>query len=367
MKTLISHTCRSISVMFIVLLSLLAAAAQTTDLKVAETENAAPGSENHARQTSYINNQTTLQTGANFNIAGLGTANIFNAARQYNVGGLHALSMPGTGNIFAGNGSGMSNTLGTLNTFIGDNAGVQNVSGDSNSFVGRAAGFFNTSGGNNSFIGRQAGFNNKTGSHNSFLGVQAGLVNTTGGYNTIIGAFANLGANNLSYATALGAGAIVSTNNTIVLGRSSGVDKVRIFGLGAGGSTQLCRNTNNEISTCSSSLRYKTNIAPFSSGLNLIRQLRPIRFEWKDGGMKDVGFGAEDIAAIEPLLVTYNANGEVEGVKYDRLTTVLVNAVKEQQTQIEAQQRQLKQQQAAIDGLKKLLCGQHPDAEVCRQ
>jgi hypothetical protein len=69
--------------------------------------------------------------------------------------------------------------------------------------------------------------------------------------------------------------------------------------------------------------------------------------------MKDVGFGAEDIAAVEPLLVTYNEKGEIEGVKYDRIVTVLVNAVKEQQAQ--------------IDALKKLLCGQNPDAEVCKK
>jgi hypothetical protein len=35
-------------------------------------------------------------------------------------------------------------------------------------------------------------------------------------------------------------------------------------------------------------------------------------------GPHDLGFGTEDVALIEPLLVTYNAKGEVEGVKYDR-------------------------------------------------
>ena len=101
-----------------------------------------------------------------------------------------------------------------------------------------------------------------------------------------------------------------------------------------------------------------------------MQRLRPISFEWKDGGMKDVGFSAEDVAAVEPLLVTYNDKGEVEGTKYDRISAVLVNAVKQQQGQIEAQQtqleqqqaqievqqQQLKQQQTVIDGLKKLLC-----------
>ncbi|HWT00714.1 MAG TPA: tail fiber domain-containing protein [Pyrinomonadaceae bacterium] len=157
--------------------------------------------------------------------------------------------------------------------------------------------------------------------------------------------------------------------------------KLRLAPLGGGGNNHLCRNTsNNEVSDCSSSLRYKTNIGPFSFGLNLVRRLRPIRFEWKDGGMKDVGFGAEEVAAVEPLFVTYNDKGQVEGVKYDRISVALVNAVKEQQGQIEAQQTQLKQQQAQIeaqqqqlkkqqtliDGLKKLFCQQDPKSEICR-
>ena len=37
----------------------------------------------------------------------------------------------------------------------------------------------------------------------------------------------------------------------------------------------------------------------------------------------------------------YNAAGEVEGVKYDRLSVVFVNAFKEQQTQIERQRTEL--------------------------
>lgn len=153
---------------------------------------------------------------------------------------------------------------------------------------------------------------------------------------------------------------------------ASGADAVivrgvlRVESLGTAGSTQLCLNASNQVATCSSSLRYKRNIAPLSFGLNLVQRLRPISFEWKEGGMKDVGFGAEDVATVEPSLVTYNAKGAVEGVKYDRISAVLVNAVKEQQGQIEAQQQQLKQQQTVIDELKKLLCQQNPNADVCR-
>jgi TolA-binding protein len=97
--------------------------------------------------------------------------------------------------------------------------------------------------------------------------------------------------------------------------------------------------------------------------------------------MKDVGFGAEDVARINPLFVTYNSNGEVEGVKYDRLSAAFVNAFKEQQSQIEQQQTRIEQQQKLnenqqrliesqqrqIDALKKLVCELKPTAEICKE
>ena len=89
--------------------------------------------------------------------------------------------------------------------------------------------------------------------------------------------------------------------------------------------------------------------------MSFVNRLRPISFDWKDGGMKDIGFGAEDIARIDPRFVTYNDKGEVEGVKYDRLTTVFVNALKEQQLQIEQQQKQITTQQKEIESLKQAI------------
>jgi Chaperone of endosialidase len=199
----------------------------------------------------------------------------------------------------------------------------------------------------------------------------------TGSDNVLYFGYANnaSGANSASDFTAYPLALEASGNDAVIVR-----GWLRLESLDSGGSTQICLNASNQVATCSSSLRYKKNVAPFSFGLNLVQRLRPIRFEWKDGGAKDVGFGAEDVAAVEPSLVTYNAKGEVEGVKYDRISAVLVNAVKEQQgqietqqsqlkqqqAQIEAQQQQLKQQQTVIDGLKKLLCQQDPDADICR-
>jgi hypothetical protein len=114
-----------------------------------------------------------------------------------------------------------------------------------------------------------------------------------------------------------------------------------------GGSVQVCRN-NTRLAVCSSSLRYKTAVEPFAGGLDLVRRLRPISFTWKSDGTRDLGFGAEDVATVEPLLVTRNELGQVEGVKYDRLNVVLVNAIKEQQARIERLEAQLKQVRRAV-------------------
>jgi hypothetical protein len=51
--------------------------------------------------------------------------------------------------------------------------------------------------------------------------------------------------------------------------------------------------------------------------------------------MHDFGLVAEEVASVEPMLVTHNKDGQVQGVKYERLGVVLINAIREQQTQIE--------------------------------
>jgi hypothetical protein len=361
----------------------------TTDGRMTDARTPIGGS------ASYVQNRASQQASTNFNISGDGTAggtisgNLVNATTQYNIGGGRVLGVNGTDNLFAGIAAGRINTTGNYNSFVGGRAGFSNTTGSFNSFFGRDAGFSNTTGIENSFVGLDVGLNNTTGVDNSFVGSQTGYFNTTGFDNSFVGAFAgsgnttgssntiigydgDVGSPNLTFATALGAGAVVSTSNTIALGRPDGSDFVLVPGfltipnLAVAGSTQLCRNSFNRVGTCSSSLRYKTDLAPYRSGLSVINRLRPISFTWKDGGMRDLGFGAEDVEQIDPLLVTYNKEGEVEGVKYDRINVVLVNALKEQQQQIQAQQRKNEEQQRQIESLKRLVCLSHPRAAICK-
>jgi hypothetical protein len=239
------------------------------------------------------------------------------------------------GNSFFGSNAGRDNTSGINNSFFGRNAGNNQTTGNGNSFFGSSTGGSNTTGSANSFFGSSAGSSSSTGGSNSFFGNAAGNSNTSGSNNTVIGAGADVSIGNLSFATAIGAQAVVSSSNTIVLGRSAGEDDVRVPGsiavlqLGSAGSTSICRNGSNFLATCSSSLRYKTSVEPFTGGLEVVEKLRPIRFVWKQSRIADIGFAAEEVEQVEPLLVTYNDKGEIEGVKYSQLSTVLVNAVKE--------------------------------------
>ena len=141
---------------------------------------------------------------------------------------------------------------------------------------------------------------------------------------------------------------------------------LRVNSLGGGGTTALCRNGTNQISSCSSSIRYKSNIARLPTGFGLISRLRPVTFDWKQNGEHDLGLVAEEVAKVEPLLVTRNDKGEIEGVKYDRLGVVLINVVKEQQAQIEAQKKEINAQHQEIAALRKLVCLDHPEAEMCK-
>jgi hypothetical protein len=90
---------------------------------------------------------------------------------------------------------------------------------------------------------------------------------------------------------------------------------VRVDTLGAAGATALCRNASNEIATCSSILRYRDGVEPFTGGIDLVHRLRPIGFTWKRSGGADIGFAAEEVARLDPRLATFNDNGDVEGVQ----------------------------------------------------
>jgi hypothetical protein len=86
--------------------------------------------------------------------------------------------------------------------------------------------------------------------------------------------------------------------------------------------------------TETSAERYKENIETLDSG-DIIYNLRPVTFDWKTTGERDYGLIAEEVNEHLPELVKKSEEGEVEGIKYTKLTSLLIKAVQDQQSTIE--------------------------------
>jgi len=182
-----------------------------------------------AGSPNYIQNTTTQQASANFNISGNGTtggtlsANVVNSATQYNIGSNRVLAVTGGANTFAGVAAGAVTTADS-NSFFGSSAGASNTSGSSNSFFGASAGASNTTGFGNTFFGSNTGASNSTGATNSFFGTTAGQANTIGVDNAFFGVqagFANQSGNSNSF-FGRGSGTANTASNNSFFGYNSG-------------------------------------------------------------------------------------------------------------------------------------------------
>lgn len=85
--------------------------------------------------------------------------------------------------------------------------------------------------------------------------------------------------------------------------------------------------------TETSALRFKKEVTDLENN-NFIYQLRPVRFNWKETDKPDIGLIAEEVQNIVPELVGLDELGQVEGVKYSKITSLLIKAVQDQQIQI---------------------------------
>jgi hypothetical protein len=88
-----------------------------------------------------------------------------------------------------------------------------------------------------------------------------------------------------------------------------------------------------------SSGRWKDNVEHVENALDTVLALQGVTFDWTNGsdGTRDIGFIAEEVGAIVPELVTWEEDGSgfAKSLKYDRISAITVEAIKEQQAQIE--------------------------------
>jgi len=168
----------------------------------------------------------------------------------------------------------------------------------------------------------------------------------------------NIGSGSGTYKLEVANGATRLAGSLNVDGPATFNGTVKVTNLPSGGFV-LCVGNDFILNLCGSSLRFKKNLNDFHAGLELVNRLRPVTFDWKKDGTHDVGLIAEEVEAVDPLFATY-FDGKLQGVKYDRISVVLINAVKEQQAQIEAQK-------AEIETLKAAICEIKPTSAVCKK
>ncbi len=93
-------------------------------------------------------------------------------------------------------------------------------------------------------------------------------------------------------------------------------------------------------SNCIASLReLKDDINDLSLDLDTLLSLRPVEFDWNDTywgnnihdekEVHDLGFIAEEVEDVNPLLAQYDSDGSLRSVKYERLTALLTKSIQQ--------------------------------------
>lgn len=342
-------------------------------LGVASLTAVTTGSENVSLGVSSLQSASS----AGFNVA-IGTASA------------SALRI-GSQNVAIGQRAMLNATTANENTIVGSDALRGHISPKQTVAIGRNAAYLLKTGDNNTFLGTDALSSVSSANSVTAIGHTAGAVSTTlknvdQSFNTYLGVLSTHNSTTpISYATAIGAKAQVSASNTIILGRTTGVDRdkvgigtslpthqlnvkadadpIKLEGLQAVGSLLASDNmmianasgvlkmiTPAILNSTPSDLRLKKDIETSSYGLNFISKLRPVLYKMKTGTTDlHSGFIAQEVehAAKE---VHYEFSGIVKpqtatdfySLKYAEFVVPLVKAVQEQQSQIESYEAKIK-------------------------
>jgi hypothetical protein len=238
---------------------------------------------------------TSVRLGNAAEALGVGTIAIGNTART----GTSAA----TGCISIGDTSGNDMKTGVNNVLMGDNTGDALTSGADNTSIGYQAGSAITTGGNHTFVGSGA----------TTVGANAATITGT---------------------TIIGQGATANFTDSVVIGR--GITDVTQAGLYIRHRGPIAATVNpagwlagvNELVEVTSSIRYKQNVRDLEPVSDKIDQLRPVRYNPKEGhgdpNEEHLGFIAEEVELLYPETVTKDAEGLTSGMMYDRIVPVLL-------------------------------------------
>lgn len=289
---------------------------------------------------------------------------------------------------------------GSYNTAVGYQAGYSSSgnSFSNNSLFGYRAGYALTAGGNNILIGYQSGDSITTGTDNIIIGYNedtpavdtsnflniggtiygdlntgkvgigttspgaklqvgdtdvghdvyiAGSTNSQSGLFFYDGAIPggmryNFSTDDLSIFTSGSTRVMIDSAGDVGIGTLAPTEKLdvdgtaRLRGISNGAGSPVVVDANGTLWKTVSSKRYKRNIEELEIDADAVLKLRPVSFQYKSSGQKDIGLIAEEVQEQLPDLVIYDKQGRPEAVKYDKVALYLLEVIKSQEEKIAA-------------------------------
>lgn len=309
-------------------------------------------------------NALSSNSTGNYNIANGYNSLFSNSTGENNAAfGSEALysNLVGSNNIAVGFKTLYTNTVGYNNTANGSFALFYNTEGHSNSANGYYSLYSNTKGVSNISTGVYSLYSNTEGSLNTANGYLAMSANTLGSSNTAQGASAGMGIIEGNFNTFVGASADATGDytNATAIGANAKVDasnKVRI------GDNTVTVIEGQVAFTIPSDRRLKENISVNKSlGLNFITRLQPVNYNYISDKTKvrHDGFIAQEVEQVMkdlnlPFSGLKKSSNGTYSLAYSDFVMPLVNAVKEQQQQIDdlkKQNEKLAQRMLALEEL----------------
>ena len=259
---------------------------------------------------------------------------------------------------FGASGSPADRNSGTMNLYDDSGNLRFNAYSDPNFGGGGAANWVNTS--NNavvsihSFYAGENGFisvKDSTPQDRIILFGDTGTTETrgaNGSINTTVGSHLD---GNLGYIVVYGGGGNWKAR---MFADGAGHGYIDVFNAAGGSTIALNGGSGNVFCTSltqSSDERFKKNIQPLKDVLSKVLAVKGFSFDWKEEGKNgehsSIGFMAQQMETVFPELVHTNEDG-YKSISYTNMSAILVEAVKEQQSVIDAQNERISHLEAQL-------------------
>jgi hypothetical protein len=296
------------------------------------------------------------------------SAGFTNQSGNFNVylGNYAGYASTNNGNVAIGFNANSSGTTSSESVYIGEEACV-GIGGDGNVGIGRGTALNASGTTKTTIIGWEAAPDLVDGEHNIFIGDESGIGFTIENHNVVIGTrtelisgggspaseitllgYQTLADGNIVNATAIGANARVCDDNTLVLGEHSGNNTTVVIGYcsapnASGSELEVAGDVWSNGGVLISDKRFKTNITQISNPLEIITKISGYNYSFKTDEFSEFNFPkveqsgliAQELLEHYPYAVKEGKSGYY-GVRYNAIIPLLLEAIKEQQKQIDS-------------------------------